>query len=266
MNPTVPPRGSAARLRTAVLGLGALLAAAVMFAAGPASALAGTHHAGARHRRHAVHHRRVSRRHAHRARRHPRHQARRHARHHARHHRRRIAHRVAPARPDTTAGAPLCPDSHARIGHVSRATTERATLCVLNLQRARHGLPRLRGSQPLDDSAQRWTNTMVHDRAFSHGADFGARISAAGFNWSHIGENIADGFHTPAGAVRAWMHSTGHCENILTPDFREAGAGFDHGSAEGHAFRWGTWTLDFGLKMRQHAPSNNWAPAEGCPY
>jgi uncharacterized protein YkwD len=173
-------------------------------------------------------------------------QPRRAHRRHARHHR------------------PRCTDSHARIGRVSERATQRATVCLLNVQRTEHGLPRLRDSRDLVHPAQAWTNTMVDDRAFSHGADFGARISAAGFDWSQIGENIADGYMTPSSAVTAWMRSLGHCQNILSPEFREVGAGFDLRSAVG-GLRRGTWTLDLGLGMHQHARSNDWAPAEGCP-
>lgn len=158
-----------------------------------------------------------------------------------------------------------CLESHAPIGRVPSAAIERATICLLNHERTERGLPRLRGNRLLVRSAQRWTNTMVHEGAFSHGADFSARITAVGFNWSRAGENIADGYRTASGAVTAWMRSLGHCQNILTPIFREAGAGFDRGSADGGSPA-GTWTLDFALSMGQRALSENWKPAEGCPY
>ena len=159
-----------------------------------------------------------------------------------------------------------CQAAHARMGRVPRRDTERATVCLLNLQRIERGLPRLRANRALVHSAQGWTNTMVRERAFSHGADFAARISRAGFDWSQIGENIAGGYRTPSGAVEAWMRSRGHCENILSPQFREVGVGFDHGSATSGRWRAGTWTLDFGLRMGQRAPSGDWSPAEHCPY
>ena len=161
---------------------------------------------------------------------------------------------------------PRCVDSHARIGHVPRTAIQRATVCLLNHQRTERGLPRLSGSRLLINSAQHWTNTMVRDRAFSHGADFSARITAVGFDWSRVGENIADGYRTASGAVTAWMRSLGHCQNILTPVFRDVGAGFDNGSAlSGDTLR-GTWTLDFAIGMHQRPRSEDWKPAEGCPY
>jgi uncharacterized protein YkwD len=160
---------------------------------------------------------------------------------------------------------PRCVGSHDRIGRGRSAAIERATICLLNRERTERGLPRLRRSRLLVRSAQHWTNTMVRDRAFSHGADFSARITAVGFNWSRAGENIADGYRTASGAVTAWMRSLGHCQNILTPVFREAGAGFDRGAAMSGGVA-GTWTLDLALGMSQRAPSEDWKPAEGCPY
>ena len=223
----------APRLRTLCLQLGALLTAVITCAAVPALAAA--------HVRRPVQSRWIPRRDA----------VRSAGRSRVGHHRR--------------LRAAACRDAHVRIGSVSRREIDRATLCLLNVQRKRFKLPTLRLSDRLDDSAQSWTNTMVHHHSFSHGSDFGARISATGFNWSQIGENIADGYRTPAGAVTAWMRSTGHCQNILSPDFREVGAGFDNGTAVDGNLN-GTWTLDLGLLMRQRAPSGNWRPAEGCPH
>jgi uncharacterized protein YkwD len=230
-------RLSATRLRTLCLRLGALLTAIVACAAVPALAAA--------HARRPVQPRRVPRRDAVKS------AGRSRVSLHLRH--RVAAHHAA------------CRDAHVRIGSVSRREIDRATLCLLNVERKRFRLPTLRLSDRLDNSAQSWTNTMVHDHSFSHGSDFGSRISATGFDWSQIGENIADGYRTPAGAVTAWMRSTGHCQNILSPEFREVGAGFDDGTAVG-SYQHGTWTLDLGLLMRQRAPSGNWRPAEGCPH
>lgn len=163
-----------------------------------------------------------------------------------------------------TAHPPTCVGAHVRISRTSRRAVRRSVNCLINVQRRDHGLPGLRGNRRLDTSAQRWTDVMVDDRAFSHGADFASRISAVGFDWTRIGENIATGFRTPAGVVRAWMASTGHCQNILNPLFREDGTGVDLGEAMPHGR--GTWTMDFGLLAHQRPGSADWTAAEGCPY
>ncbi|MDQ6834914.1 MAG: CAP domain-containing protein [Actinomycetota bacterium] len=158
-----------------------------------------------------------------------------------------------------------CRFAHTRVGHTSRRHFQAAVVCLINKQRTRRGLPRLHQSQRLNRSAQGWTNHMVRDRSFSHGSNFSARISAVGFNWSMVGENIATGFATPAAAVRAWMHSPDHCRNILAPTFRDVGTGVSRRGVAG-ASRLGTWTQDFGLPMLAAPPSGNWGPASGCPY
>jgi uncharacterized protein YkwD len=157
-----------------------------------------------------------------------------------------------------------CRYAHTRIGATSRHHLQTAVLCLVNQQRVSRGLPRLHGSRRLNRSAQGWTNTMVRADFFSHGADFAARISAVGFDWSTAGENIASGFMTPAAVVRGWMHSVGHCRNILTPDFSFVGTGVSRRGTAGDSG--GTWTQDFALPMSAPAPSHRWGPADGCPY
>jgi uncharacterized protein YkwD len=106
---------------------------------------------------------------------------------------------------------------------------------------------------------------MVRSGSFSHGADFASRISAAGFSWSRAGENIATGFRTPAAVVRAWMASTGHCVNILSPSFADVGTGISRHGVAGSGSA-GTWTQDFALPMGHRPPSYKSGPANGCPY
>jgi uncharacterized protein YkwD len=167
---------------------------------------------------------------------------------------------VAAAHSDACAGA------HTTIVHTSRAALQRSVVCLINQERRSHGLPGLRENSRLNRSAQGWTNVMVTHRDFSHGADFASRISAVGFDWSNVGENIATGYANPTAVVRAWMASTGHCQNILNPQYRDVGTGVSNHSITGYSTGAGTWTQDFGLLMGQHAASVNWGPAEGCPY
>jgi uncharacterized protein YkwD len=170
---------------------------------------------------------------------------------------------LAPAAASAHAGG--CANAGTPIRATSRAVLQRAVVCLINQQRRSFGLPGLASSPRLNRSAQSWTNVMVSDRYFSHGADFSARISAVGFDWSNAGENIATGFTTPARVVRAWMASTGHCQNVLNPMYRDVGTGVTNRSIYGSRSH-GTWTQDFGLLMRQRPASGNWAPADGCPY
>jgi uncharacterized protein YkwD len=148
----------------------------------------------------------------------------------------------------------------------TNAELKTAVVCLINQQRARHHLPRLHDSSRLDRSAQGWTNAMVARRAFTHGTDFSARITAVGFAWSAAAENIATGFPTPLAVVNGWIRSLGHCQNILSPMYLDVGTGLSRHPVRGFASREATWTQDFGLPRGRRPPSGNFGPASGCPY
>jgi uncharacterized protein YkwD len=172
--------------------------------------------------------------------------------HHRRHHR---------ARP-----ASGCTGANDRVGSTPPQVLRSAVVCLINQERASYHLPPLVASPLLNRSAQGWTNVMVSSDQFTHGTNFASRISAVGYDWRMAGENIATGFATPRGVVRAWMASTGHCENILDPNFRNVGTGISSRAVRGFATGAGTWTQDFALGMNESSPSSNFGPANGCPY
>jgi hypothetical protein len=108
------------------------------------------------------------------------------------------------------------------------------TLCLLNEQRARHGLPALRSESRLQLAAQRYVRDMVERRFFDHvdpgGLDPQDRILMAGYPATNAwtGENLAFGTGpegSPAEIVDHWMHSPGHRQNILRSTFTEVGIG-----------------------------------------
>ncbi len=59
------------------------------------------------------------------------------------------------------------------------------------------------------------------------GRDAGDRMRQAGYRWSTWGENIHRGPKDPVTAMRDWMKSPGHRENILNCAFRDIGVGVD---------------------------------------
>ncbi len=160
-------------------------------------------------------------------------------------------------------GSRPCAGATDAIAGSTTSAMRAAVVCLINQQRTSRGLPGLTASSKLDRSAQDWTNELVSHHEFSHGADFAERITATGFHWSQAGENIATGYPTPTSVVAGWMQSTGHCQNILSPNFQYVGTGVRLGAT---VVSPGTWTQDFGLLMGQRPPSSNDAPAAGCPY
>jgi uncharacterized protein YkwD len=173
---------------------------------------------------------------------------------------------VAEARAHSAHVARACAHAGTPATRATITQLRNAVVCLINEQRAAHHLPALHASRRLDRSAQGWTNRMVATGDFSHGSDFSARISAVGFVWSAAGENIATGYLTPRSVVSAWMASTGHCQNILSPSYSEVGTGVSRRPVSGFGSTPATWTQDFALPMGHYSPSGNWGPADGCPY
>jgi uncharacterized protein YkwD len=156
---------------------------------------------------------------------------------------------------------PACRGAHTPTNHASPRVIKQAVVCLINRERREHGLPALRTSRRLNQSAQGWTNQMVRTHDFLH-ADYSERISATGFHWSTAGENIATGFETPSQVVTGWMGSPGHCQNILDPDYASVGTGVvDRVIGPDHLGK-ATWTQDFGTTMGTRDPSDNWGPAD----
>jgi uncharacterized protein YkwD len=137
------------------------------------------------------------------------------------------------------------------------ARTRTATLCLLNAERARRGLPALAEEGRLELAAQRHSEDMVRRRFFEHdnpdGASPQARMFAAGYasNNAFTGENIAwatGGRASPREIVKLWMHSPPHREDILRTAFVEIGIGVAPGApATPHSDDPpATYTTDFG--------------------
>ena len=101
-------------------------------------------------------------------------------------------------------------------------------------------VPALTWNNRLATAAFKHSQDMNDKNYFEHtsqdGRSFSTRITAEGYNWLSVGENIAKGYSTEQEVVQAWFNSPGHCENIMSSKFTEMGAG-----------RVGEyWTQDFG--------------------
>jgi uncharacterized protein YkwD len=135
----------------------------------------------------------------------------------------------------------------------------RATLCLLNDQRERRGLAKLRLNQRLSGVAADHAADMVRRTYFSHqsltGASFVDRIRRSGYlrsvsAWS-VGENLAWGSgtrSTPRSIMRAWMNSPGHRANILEHRYREIGIGIASGAPKGSWDDAATYATEFGFR------------------
>ncbi|MFL5895412.1 MAG: choice-of-anchor P family protein [Thermoleophilaceae bacterium] len=151
-----------------------------------------------------------------------------------------------------------CTDTKARVGQVSARRLRAATFCLLNVQRKKHHLSRLRMRTDLTLAATRHARAMVTQRFFEHdepsGPSFLDRILHSGYlqrygSW-HVGENLGWGWGsggTPAAMVRAWMRSPPHRRNVLYPGFHDVGIAVRAGAPQSRARRQSiTYVVDFG--------------------
>jgi uncharacterized protein YkwD len=157
----------------------------------------------------------------------------------------------------SASAAGACSAANASASQASKRALVRATLCVLNAQRARHNLRPLRLNHKLSRAAQRHSRAMARKRFFSHtslsGASFVDRIRSTGYlsgarSWT-VGENIAygsGGRSSPRSIGSAWMNSPPHRANILSGSFRSIGIGVASGTPVGSGG--GTYTTDFGRR------------------
>jgi uncharacterized protein YkwD len=155
------------------------------------------------------------------------------------------------------APASTCPGADTPAVAGNEAQMDQATLCLLNQQRATAGLAALTENAQLDQTSTAYSRQMVAERFFDHvspeGVGLVPRLTTIGYlpgngGW-YAGENIAWGqgsLATPQSIMTAWMNSTGHRENILSPNFADVGLGVAIGSPLGDTTGAATYTTDFG--------------------
>lgn len=154
------------------------------------------------------------------------------------------------------AAAKACANQNAVPGQVSASTAERATFCLLNKQRTKRDVPKLKRNKLLDKPSAQHSRLMVKQNCFEHvcpgEASLGERLDAyLGDEGGGYGENLAYGggeLGSPRAIVKAWMNSEGHRRNILDPDFVHIGIGIVWGSPVRVGGSGGTYTTDFGYR------------------
>jgi len=80
----------------------------------------------------------------------------------------------------------------------------------------------------LTQAAKSHSDEMATNNFFDHvgldGLEVGGRIQAKGYPFISAAENISAGRQNSIEAVNSWLNSTtGHCESLMNPNFREMG-------------------------------------------
>jgi uncharacterized protein YkwD len=120
---------------------------------------------------------------------------------------------------------------------------ENEVVRLTNVERAKAGCAPLKPNAQLRAAAYGHSADMSAKNYFDHtsqdGRSFADRIKAAGYSYTAIGENIAEGYDTAEAVVEGWMSSPGHRENMLNCDYTDIGVGYVKAGGP-------YWTQDFG--------------------
>ncbi len=113
---------------------------------------------------------------------------------------------------------------------------EAAVIEMTNAFRAQQMLQDVQPNAQLTTAARAYAAYLAKNNAFSHTADgreAGDRVTAIGYQWCQVGENLALNLDSRGFAsrdlakksVEGWINSPGHRENMLAPHATEIGVG-----------------------------------------
>jgi uncharacterized protein YkwD len=157
--------------------------------------------------------------------------------------------------------ATACPGANTVPSASDIAAAQSATLCLINRERRRRGLRRLRVSYALTRAAAEHSAEMLARNYFSDrspsGATVAQRVRQDGYHAPRrrtiVGEDIATAggsLATPRQVVGAWMNSPEHRARLLQRSYRLTGIGITTGMPRSSAQGWrgpaATYTDDFG--------------------
>lgn len=152
----------------------------------------------------------------------------------------------APAGPSTPVATLSCglPDFQAEA--LRRINAYRAAGATCGARGSLPAVAPLAWHSALADAAYGHSRDMADNNYFSHtsrdGRTLGARVTAAGYAWSSVGENIAAGYGSVQAVIDGWMASEGHCVNLMSASFVHTGLACVRNTASTYG---SYWTLDF---------------------
>ncbi|MBL7253466.1 CAP domain-containing protein [Paractinoplanes lichenicola] len=115
---------------------------------------------------------------------------------------------------------------------------------LVNVERKAAGCGNLTGESRLHRAAQKHSDRQAAQDSMSHQlpgeASMGDRVTAEGYRWGGVAENVAAGYGSPAAVMDGWMNSPGHKANILNCGYKNIGVGVAK-SGKGTLY----WTQNF---------------------
>jgi hypothetical protein len=125
----------------------------------------------------------------------------------------------------------------ARILGYAANISPQEVIAITNQKRVEAGLNPLEENTVLSQAALAKGTDMINKNYWAHVAPDGTQpwsfFVNYGYKYRFAGENLARDFSNASSAVDAWMASTSHRENMLSPKYREIGIGVVEGELDG---------------------------------
>lgn len=122
------------------------------------------------------------------------------------------------------------------LGYASQIP-QAAIIELTNKERVSAGLPALKENKLLDEAAAAKAADMFARSYWAHNAPDGTEpwtfILNSGYSYLHAGENLARDFRDPASVVTAWMKSSSHKANLISPKYQDIGVSVVDGELNG---------------------------------
>ena len=146
----------------------------------------------------------------------------------------------------TASAAPLPVSSTAAVSSQQLSEYAEKIIFLTNVQRKANGLEELQVFPLINNAAMKRAAELPSkfDHTRPDGSNCFTVLAECGIpSYSFVAENIAMGYSSPEAVVRAWMNSTGHRANILTPRLKYIGVG---AISSGGRYYWVQEFLDSG--------------------
>jgi uncharacterized protein YkwD len=135
-----------------------------------------------------------------------------------------------------------------RTDDIKLTQEEQTVIDLTNAERKKADLKPLAINPKLTAAARAHAANMAKQEKLEHTLDekaFTDRAKEAGYDYGHLGENIARNDGAPKAVVEGWMTSEPHKENILNKEYTEIGVAVAK-SAKGERY----WVQVFGTPAK----------------
>ena len=126
---------------------------------------------------------------------------------------------------------------HGHVLGISTNITSSELLTYTNKVRIKQGLKPLANNDALSKAASEKASYMFAKDFWAHDGPDGTTpwvfIKDENYDYTYAGENLARGFSTSYEVVDAWMASSSHKENMLSPSYNDVGFAIAHGKLLG---------------------------------